>query len=336
MRKSYKIRIGDVTIGGGEPIAIQSMTKRDTEDIVATSEQIAELAEAGCEIVRVSLPTQKSAKALSRIKAKSRIPIVADVHFNYKIALLAIDSGADKLRLNPGNIDDPGKVAEIAKKALSAKIPIRVGANSGSLRKGETLISSCLKEIRLLEREDFYNIVVSLKGADIGETVSAYREMADLVDYPFHIGITEAGTLLPGSIKNAVGCGILLFSGLGDTIRVSLTADPVEEVRVAKKILASLNLRQFGPEIVSCPVCARCKEDLFSIAREIEERLCDRTDLIGKRIAIMGCSVNGIGEAKRSEFGIVFGKVCSIFVDGRLKKKVSVKDVLPAFLKEIQ
>ncbi|MFH0774007.1 MAG: flavodoxin-dependent (E)-4-hydroxy-3-methylbut-2-enyl-diphosphate synthase [bacterium] len=334
-RKTREIRIGNVIIGGENPVAIQSMTKTKTEDIGFTLAQIKELEEAGCEMVRIALPTLSSAKSLSRIKEKTKLPLIADVHFNYKIALQAIDSGCDKLRLNPGNISAKDKVAEIARKAREYKIPIRVGANSGSVKDGETLVSSCLREIRALEKEDFFDIVISLKGTEIEETVSAYREMAELTDYPFHIGITEAGPIFSGSIKSAVGCGILLKEGFGDTIRVSLTAHPVEEVKVAKEILSALNLRHFGPEIISCPTCGRCKVSLFSIAREIEEKIKDRTCLVAKRIAIMGCEVNGPKEAKRADFGLVGGAKCLIFRSGKIVAKVSPEDAAKALLDEI-
>ncbi|MBU2461731.1 flavodoxin-dependent (E)-4-hydroxy-3-methylbut-2-enyl-diphosphate synthase [bacterium] len=334
-RKTKEIRIGHLTIGGDAPIVIQSMTKTKTEDVEATLAQIKELEEAGCEMVRVALPTLSSAKSLSKIKEKTKIPLIADVHFNYKIALCAIDSGCDKLRLNPGNISEKDKVAEIARKAGQHKIPIRVGANSGSVKDGQTLVSSCLKEIRTLEEEGFFNIVISLKGTDIEETVSAYREMAELTDYPFHIGITEAGPIFSGSIKSAVGCGILLQEGFGDTIRVSLTANPVEEVKVAKEILQALNLHHFGPEIISCPTCGRCQVDLFSIVSQIEEKIKDRTCLAAKRIAIMGCEVNGPKEAKKADFGLVGGLRCSVFRSGEIVKKVAEEDAAKALLDEI-
>ncbi|MEK9150197.1 MAG: flavodoxin-dependent (E)-4-hydroxy-3-methylbut-2-enyl-diphosphate synthase [Candidatus Desantisbacteria bacterium] len=334
-RKTREVRIGHLTIGGENPIAIQSMTKTKTEDVEATLAQIKELEEAGCEMVRLALPTLSSAKALSKIKEKTNIPLIADVHFNYKIALQAIDSGCDKLRLNPGNISEKDKIAEIARKAKQYKIPIRVGANSGSVKDGETLVSSCLREIKLLEEEGFFDVVVSIKGIEIEETVSAHREMAKVTDYPFHIGITEAGPIFSGSIKSATGCGILLSEGFGDAIRVSLTAHPVEEVRVAKEILSSLNLRHFGPEIISCPTCGRCKIDLFSIAREVEEKIKDRASLSAKRVAIMGCEVNGPKEAKRADFGLVGGIRCLVFRGGEIVDRVAEEDAAKALLAEI-
>ncbi|MDI6752691.1 MAG: flavodoxin-dependent (E)-4-hydroxy-3-methylbut-2-enyl-diphosphate synthase [bacterium] len=334
-RKTREVRIGNLTIGGKNPIAIQSMTKTKTEDIEATLFQIKELEESGCELVRLALPTLSSAKALYKIKEKAKIPLIADVHFNYKIALHAIDSGCDKLRLNPGNIAEKDKVVEIARKARQYKIPIRVGANSGSVKDGETLVSSCLKEIKLLEEEGFFDIVVSIKGTELEETIASHTQMAELIDYPFHIGITEAGPMFSGSIKSAIGCGILLCEGFGDTIRVSLTAHPVEEVRVAKEILASLSLRHFGPEIISCPTCGRCKIDLFSIVNEVEERITGRTSLLAKKVAIMGCEVNGPKEAKRADFGLVGGLRCMVFRNGEIVGRIAEEDATKALLAEI-
>ncbi|MEW6482574.1 MAG: flavodoxin-dependent (E)-4-hydroxy-3-methylbut-2-enyl-diphosphate synthase [bacterium] len=333
-RESIEVKIGNIKIGGENPIAIQSMTKTSTKEIEKTMKQIHELTEAGCEMVRIALPSLACARLLGKIKEKSKIPIIADIHFNYKIALCAIEQGADKIRLNPGNIRDKEKIKEIVQKASLAKIPIRVGANSGSLPSGETLVSAAIKEIKILEAEGFYDIVVSLKGVDIYETISAYREMAKLVKYPFHIGITEAGPLFSGSITSSIGCGILLFEGLGDTIRVSLTGSPIDEVRVAKQILQALDLRSFGPKIISCPTCGRCKVDLFSITKQIEEKISNIKGLSGKRIAIMGCNVNGPGEAKKADYGLVAGEKFLIFKNGEIIKRVS-KNVADVFLEEI-
>ncbi|MEW6006560.1 MAG: flavodoxin-dependent (E)-4-hydroxy-3-methylbut-2-enyl-diphosphate synthase [bacterium] len=335
-RESLEVKIGNIKIGGKNPIAIQSMTKTNTKDIEKTIDQIYELAEVGCEMIRIALPDMASCKLLGKIKEKSTIPIIADVHFNYKIALCAIEQGADKIRLNPGNIRDKEKIKEIVQKAKGAKIPIRVGANSGSLPEGESLVNAAMREIKILEAEGFYDIVVSLKGADIYETISAYREMARLTKYPFHIGITEAGPLFSGSIISSIGCGILLFEGLGDTIRVSLTGSPIDEVRVAKQILQALNLRSFGPKIISCPTCGRCKVDLFAITKQIEEETSKIKGLSGKKIAIMGCEVNGPGEAKKADYGIVFwGRNFLIFKNGEIIKKASPENAIALFLEEI-
>ncbi|MEW6103345.1 MAG: flavodoxin-dependent (E)-4-hydroxy-3-methylbut-2-enyl-diphosphate synthase [bacterium] len=330
-RESNEVRIGNIKIGGKNPIAIQSMTKTGTEDTEKTIEQIKELADYGCEIVRIALPDIASCNVLGKIKEKSEIPIIADVHFNYKIALSAIEQGADKIRLNPGNIRDKEKIREIVRKAKDAGIPIRVGANSGSLPEGESLVDAAMREIKILENEGFYDIVVSLKGADIYETVSSYREMAGLVKYPFHIGITEAGPLFSGSIISSIGCGILLFEGLGDTIRVSLTGSPIDEVRVAKQILQALDLRSFGPRIISCPTCGRCRVNLSSITKQIEEKIFNIKGLSGKKIAIMGCSVNGPGEAKKADYGLVAGEKFLIFKNGEIIKRVS-ENIVDVFL----
>ncbi|HAW49369.1 TPA: 4-hydroxy-3-methylbut-2-en-1-yl diphosphate synthase [bacterium] len=322
-RKSLEATIGNIRIGGKNPIAIQSMTKTKTKDVIATVEQILELSDSGCEIIRVALPDITSAKVLGKIKEKSPMPIIADIHFNYKIALEAIEQGADKIRLNPGNIRNKEKIKEIVKKAKKARIPIRVGANSGSLPNGETLVSAVMREIKILEEEEFYDIVVSLKGVDIHQTVAGYREMAKLVKYPFHIGITEAGPLFSGSIISSIGCGIILFEGLGDTIRVSLTSSPVDEVKVAKQILQALDIRSFGPRIISCPGCGRAKQEFFKISYELESIISKIEGLSDKKIAIMGCEVNGPGEAKKADFGIVCGRIFTIYKDGRIINKTS-------------
>lgn len=333
-RRAKEINIGNIKIGGNNPIAIQSMTKTDTKDYEKTIDQIYSLVDVGCEIVRIALPDIASCKTISKIKEKLTIPIIADIHFNYKIALSAIDCGADKIRLNPGNIRDKEKIKEITKKAKERDIPIRIGANSGSLPKGETLVSAALKEIKILEEEGFYNIVVSLKGFDIYETISAYKEMARLVEYPFHIGITEAGTLFSGSIISSIGCGILLYEGIGDTIRVSLTSSPIDEIAVSKQILQALNLRSFGPKIISCPTCGRCKTNMLEITKKIEEGVLKVKNLKDKTIAIMGCEVNGPGEAKRADFGIVCGREFLIFKNGKIIKKVC-ENVVDEFLRMI-
>lgn len=309
------VMVGDVQIGGGAPIVVQSMTNTDTRDVAATVSQIEQLQCAGCEIVRVAAADIEAAKALPEIKRQIVIPLVADVHFDHRIALAAIEAGVDKLRLNPGTITDPDKITEVVRAAKTAKIPIRVGANSGSLTKefrdahghptAQGLVQSALAEIRLLEGLDFTDIVVSLKGTDVSMTIAAYRELATVVDYPLHIGITEAGTPWEGAIRSAVGLGILLEEELGDTLRVSLTGDPVEEVRVAYEILRSLRLRQRGITYRVCPTCGRTRIDLAAIAKTIQQELNDVVEPL--TLALMGCVVNGLGEAREADVGLVGG-----------------------------
>jgi len=320
-----EIIIGGVKIGGGGPIVVQSMTNTDTRDVDVTVAQIERLELAGCEIVRVAVPDLEAAKVLPMIKERISIPLVADIHFDHRLALASIAAGVDKLRLNPGNITDPKKISEVVRAAKESGIPIRVGANSGSLAQefldphghasAKGMVQSALKEIRLLEGLGFTDIVVSLKGTDVPMTIAAYREIVREVDYPLHIGITEAGTPWGGSIRSAVGLGILLAEGLGDTVRVSLTGDPVEEVRVAYEILSALNLRKRGIVYRVCPTCGRTKIDLYTIANEIQQELIDVTEPL--TIALMGCIVNGIGEAKDAEIALFGGeKNGTICVDG--------------------
>ncbi len=322
-----RIRIGGVEIGGGAPIAVQSMTHTSTSDVPATVEQIRRLAEAGCEIARVAVPDMAAAEALPEIRKAISIPLVADIHFDHRLALAAIDAGVDKLRLNPGNITDPEKIAEVVEAAARARIPIRVGANSGSLAAAYLdvhgrasvagMVEGALAEIRLLEGLGFTDIVVSLKATDVRMTVDAYRAMAREVDYPLHIGITEAGTVWEGAIRSAVGLGILLAEGLGDTIRVSLAGDPMAEVRAAYEILRSLGLRARGLDLHVCPTCGRTGIDLAGIAAEVREALAGVADPIC--VALMGCVVNGPGEAREADVGLVGGKgQGSIYVAGEL------------------
>ncbi len=310
------VNVGDVKIGGDNPVSVQSMTNTDTRDVDATVSQIERLQEAGCEIVRVAVPDADAAAALPQIKKRIDLPLVADIHFDHRLALASIDAGVDKLRLNPGNITDPKRIEQVVLAAKGAGIPIRVGANSGSLADefldenghatADGMVDSALKEIRLLEDLDFTDIVVSLKATDVMMTLAAYRRIVREVDYPLHIGITEAGTPWGGTIKSSVGIGILLADGLGDTLRVSLTGDPVEEVRVAYQILGALDLRQRGIIYRVCPTCGRTRIDLFKIANEIQERLSDvREPLV---VALMGCIVNGIGEAKDAQISLFGGE----------------------------
>ena len=331
------VNIGGVKIGGGNPIAVQSMTNTDTSDVDATVAQIERLQEAGCEIVRVAVPDADAARALPRIKKRIDIPLVADIHFDHRLALFSIEAGVDKLRLNPGNITDQKKIEQVVLAAKEAGIPIRVGANSGSLAPefldenghatADGMVDSALKEIRLLEELDFTDIVVSLKATDVMMTLAAYRRIVREVDYPLHIGITEAGTPWGGTIKSAVGIGILLAEGLGDTLRVSLTGDPVEEVRVAYQILSALDLRHRGIIYRVCPTCGRTKIDLFRIANEIQERLSDVTEPIV--VALMGCIVNGIGEAKDAQISLFGGEGNgNISIAGEIVKRAVPEDRL--------
>jgi len=310
------VMVGGVKIGGGAPIVVQSMTNTDTRQVEATVSQIEHLQQAGCEIVRVAVPDYKAAEMLPQIKEQIAIPLVADIHFDHRLALAAIDAGVDKLRLNPGNITDPKKIAQVVQAAKEAGIPIRVGANSGSLAKefldsdghasAEGMVESALKEVRLLEGLNFTEIVISLKGTDVPMTIAAYRRIAREVDYPLHVGITEAGTPWGGAIRSAVGLGILLAEGLGDTLRVSLTGDPVEEVRVAYEILRSLGLRKRGITYRVCPTCGRTKIDLLTIAQSVQQELTDVMEPL--TVALMGCVVNGLGEARDADIGLVGGR----------------------------
>ncbi|HDL85320.1 MAG TPA: flavodoxin-dependent (E)-4-hydroxy-3-methylbut-2-enyl-diphosphate synthase [Candidatus Acetothermia bacterium] len=331
------VSIGRVKIGGDNPVAVQSMTNTDTRDVDATVAQIERLQKAGCEIVRVAVLDEAAARALPQIKKRIDLPLVADIHFDHHLALASIDAGVDKLRLNPGNIPEPKRIEQVVLAAKEAGIPIRVGANSGSLAPefldenghatSDGMVDSALKEIRLLEGLDFTDIVVSLKATDVLMTLAAYRRIVREVDYPLHIGITEAGTPWGGAIKSAVGIGILLAEGLGDTLRVSLTGDPVEEVRVAYQILSALDLRQRGISYRVCPTCGRTRIDLFAIANEIQEKLADVTEPLV--VALMGCIVNGIGEAKDAQISLFGGeKNGNISIAGEVVKRAIPEDRL--------
>jgi (E)-4-hydroxy-3-methylbut-2-enyl-diphosphate synthase len=344
-RKTRPIRIGSVVIGGGAPISVQSMTKTETRDTRTTTAQIRRLEEAGCEIVRLAVPDRQSAEALARIRKSVRLPIIADIHFDYRLALEAIRQGIDGLRLNPGTIGRPENIRKVVLAAKERKIPIRIGVNSGSLEKdirikrggatAEAMVESAMRHIRILEDLGFDLIKVSLKASDVQRTLEAYRLLARRVDYPFHAGITEAGTLLCGAVKSAVGLGLILAEGLADTIRVSLTAAPEEEVRVAFKILDSLGLRRFGPNIISCPTCGRCEVDLKRIAAEVEKRL-SRVPA-GLTIAVMGCMVNGPGEAKEADLGLACGKgVGILFSEGKLVRRFPEKNAVSELCREAE
>ena len=313
--ETKKVKIGNRVIGGGSPIAIQSMTNTDTENVAATVGQICKLEAAGCEIVRCAVPTMEAAKALAQIKSRIHVPLVADIHFDYRLAIAAIENGADKIRINPGNIGDSERVRAVVEKAKEYGVPIRVGVNGGSLEKelvekygGITsagLVESALDKVQLIESFGYDKLVVSIKSSDVMMCVKAHEELAEKCPYPLHVGITESGTLLAGNIKSSIGLGLILSQGIGDTIRVSLTGDPAEEVKSAKLILKTLGLRKGGIEVVSCPTCGRTKIDLIGLANQVEAMAADIP--LDIKVAVMGCVVNGPGEAKDADIGIAGG-----------------------------
>ena len=344
-RKTKGVKVGPYIIGAGNPIRIQSMTTTRPSDIEETLNQISALEKEGCEMIRVAVPTLEDAKALKIIKGKINIPLVADIHFDYQLAIESIRNGVDKLRINPGNIGDKEKIKAVVAEAKKYNVPIRIGVNAGSLEKEilekyghptpEAIVESAMKHIQILEALDFYEIIVSLKSSDVLETLKAYSLLSEKVNYPLHIGITEAGTKFGGTIKSSVGIGSLLVLGLGDTLRVSLTGDPVEEIRVAKGILKALNLRSFGINIISCPTCGRCNIDLDKIATAVERRLAT----INKKItvAIMGCAVNGPGEAKEADLGIAGGRNAAVlFKKGKVIRKIPEDQIIEELIKEIE
>ena len=344
-KKTRPVWLGTVQVGGGAPISVQSMTNTDTRDIAATVEQINKLALAGCEIVRVAVPDLEAADALSFIKDQINIPLVADIHFDYRLALAALDKGVDGLRINPGNIGGRERVFKIAAAAKARKVPIRIGVNAGSLEKNlldecgkptaSALVKSALREIRLLEEVGFFDLKVSVKSSDVPMMLEAYQMLSEKTDYPLHLGVTEAGTLRSGAVKSAVGIGILLSKGIGDTIRVSLTGNPLEEVRVGYDILKSLGLRARGIELISCPTCARTQIDLIKIASEIEEKLEGITAPL--KIAVMGCVVNGPLEAKNADLGVAGGKGTGlIFRRGKVIKSVQEKELVSELVREAE
>ena len=343
-RKTRLVKVGGVKVGGGAPVSIQSMTKVETSDVSAVVSQIKRLKNAGCDIIRVAVKTVKDAQAVRVIKRKIDMPIVCDIHFDHRLALKCIESGADKIRLNPGNIRKAGDIGEVVRAAKRAKIPIRIGVNSGST--SEDFVKSAIRYVKIFEELDFRDIIISLKASDVTKTVEAYREISKLCDYPLHLGVTASGPYDLGIVKSSIGIGALLLDGIGDTIRVSLTADPVEEVIGAKRILSSLNLRNFGPEILSCPTCGRCQVDLVGMVNKLDKAIhdsrflpCRQADTIHERpltIAIMGCEVNGPGEAKEADIGIAFGKGSGIlFKKGRVVKKVSIKNAVGELIKNL-
>ena len=339
-----EIKIGNVTIGGNNPIAIQSMCNFPTEDTEKNVEQILALEKAGCEIIRLTVPTLEAAKSFGEIKKRVHIPCVADIHFDYKMAIAAMENGADKIRINPGNIGGKEKLAEVVKVAKERNIPIRVGVNSGSLEKelvakyhgvtAEGLVESALDKVRMIEEEGYENIVISIKSSNVTMCVEAYERISESSDYPLHVGITEAGTIYSGNIKSAVGLGILLHEGIGDTIRVSLTGDPLEEIKSAKAILRSLGLRKEGIEVISCPTCGRTKIDLIGLANQVEEMVKDYP--LNIKVAVMGCAVNGPGEAKEADIGIAGGINEGLLIKkGEIVKKLPQSELLGALKAEL-
>ncbi len=344
IKNTRVVKIGDLKIGGKNPVIIQSMTNTDTRDAQATIKQIEALEAAGCELIRCTVPDMEAAIALAEIKKGIAIPLVADIHFDHLLALKSIESGVDKIRINPGNIGSREKVEAVVKACKDNSVPIRIGVNVGSLEKeveskygrtSEAMVESALFHIKILEDLNFNDIVISLKANDVLRTVEAYRKLSDKVDYPLHLGITEAGTPKAGIIRSSVGLGIMLAEGIGSTIRVSLTADPVEEVRVAWEILRSLDLRERGPRLISCPTCGRTEIDLIGLANKVEDALANIKDPI--TVAVMGCIVNGPGEAKEADIGVAGGKGRGvIFKKGELFKSVNEDQILPELLAEIE
>jgi (E)-4-hydroxy-3-methylbut-2-enyl-diphosphate synthase len=344
-KKTLQIKVGNVKIGGMAPIAVQSMTNTRTQDVAATVSQTKRLEKAGCEIVRVAVPDQEAAEAISSIKDQISIPLIADIHFDYRLAISAARAGADGLRINPGNIGSKQKVKAVVDIATEFNIPIRIGVNSGSLEKdilkkysgacAEAMVESAFRHIELLKSFDFHNIKVSIKASDVHRTIAAFRLFASKTDLPLHVGVTEAGALYPGIVKSALGIGMLLAEGIGDTIRVSLTRDPVEEVRVGYEILKALGIRQHGPEIISCPTCGRCNIDLFNIVEQVEKNLL--LNPLPLKLAIMGCVVNGPGEAKEADIGIAGGDGTGIlFKKGKVIKKFPEEKLVEVLLKEVE
>jgi (E)-4-hydroxy-3-methylbut-2-enyl-diphosphate synthase len=344
-RETKVVNFAGQPVGGEAPISVQSMCNTKTENIEATVKQIRELEAVGCEIIRVAVPDKRAALALAQIKEKINIPLVADIHFDHQLALMAVENGVDALRINPGNIGSSQKVKEVALACRENRIPIRVGSNSGSIEKellekyggptAEAMVESALRNVRILEENNFKDIVISLKSSHIPTTINAYSLMAEKVDYPFHIGITESGTPWRGTIKSAAGIASLLTQGYGDTLRVSLTGDPVEEVRVGWQILKSLELRKKGVEIISCPTCGRTNIDLIALAERVEKELLKIDKEI--TVAVMGCAVNGPGEAKEADIGIAGGvNEGLIFKSGKIIKKVKEEQLLEELMKEIK
>ena len=339
------IRIGDRVIGGGNPVLIQSMCNTKTQDIEATVAQIKALTIAGCDIIRVAVPDMEAAKALKEIKKQITIPLVADIHFDYRLAIASIEAGADKIRINPGNIGSEDRVRAVVEKAKEYNIPIRVGVNSGSLEKNliekyggvtaQGIVDSALQKVRMIEELGYDNLVISIKSSDVIMCIKAHELISEQTDYPLHVGITESGTLVSGTIKSSVGLGVILFEGIGDTIRVSLTGDPLEEVKAARLILKSLGLRRGGVEVVSCPTCGRTRIDLISLANQVEE-MVSKFDHLDVKVAVMGCVVNGPGEAREADIGIAGGVGEGLLIKkGEVIRKVPEDQLLMALQEEL-
>jgi (E)-4-hydroxy-3-methylbut-2-enyl-diphosphate synthase len=347
-KQTRKIHVGSVAVGGGSPVAVQSMTNTDTRDVAATVAQIQRLQDVGCEIIRVAVLDTEAAIALRQIREQILIPLIADIHFDHRLAVAAMENGAQGIRINPGNLGGHEKLARVVAAAKVHKVPIRVGVNSGSIEKDllkeygypspeypTALIESALRNVRLLEAYGFEEIKISIKSSDTLTTISGYQQLSKLTDYPLHLGVTEAGGLIAGTVKSSVALGILLHQGIGDTFRISLTRDPVEEIRVGFELLRSLKIRERGPELISCPTCGRTQIDLFSIAEEVERYV--QTMKKPLKIAVMGCVVNGPGEAREADIGIAGGNgVGIIFKKGELYKKVKEVDLLESFLAELK
>jgi len=347
-RQTRKILLGNVEVGGDSPISVQSMTNTDTRDVDATVAQINRLEDAGCEIVRVAVLDQKAAVAARAIRDGISIPLIADIHFDARLAVAAMEQGVDGIRINPGNLGGERRVAKVVDAALHHKVPIRVGVNSGSIEKDllktygyptadntDALIESAMRNVRLLEKYGFYDIKISIKSADVLTTVNGYSKLSKITDYPLHLGVTEAGGLIAGTVKSSVALGLLLSQGIGDTFRVSLTRDPVEEIRVGFELLRSLKIRERGPELISCPTCGRTRIDLFSLAEKVENYV--QTMETPLKIAVMGCVVNGPGEAREADIGVAGGNgVGIIFKKGKVWKKVSENELMDVFMAELK
>lgn len=344
MKKTKEIRVGDLKIGGGAPVCVQSMCNTDTRDVKATTTQILELEQAGCELIRVAVVDADAARAIAEIKKQIHIPIVADIHFDYRLAILAAECGADKIRLNPGNIGGEDRVKKVVEVCRAREIPIRIGVNGGSLDREllskyggvtpEAMVESALSHVAILNRFDFDDIAISIKASDVRKTIAAYRLLAEKTNYPLHLGVTETGTAFMGTIKSAVGIGSLLCDGIGDTIRVSLTADPVEEVRTAYAILKACGKRERGINLISCPSCGRCRINLIEIATEVERRL--QNEMRPLTVAVMGCAVNGPGEAREADVGIAGGdREGLLFRHGEIVRKVPMHELVDALVQMI-
>ena len=343
--KTREVKIGNRIIGGNHPIAIQSMTNTKTEDIAATVAQIQQLTKAGCEIIRCAVPTMEAAKALKEIKKQIAIPLVADIHFDYRLAIAAMENGADKIRINPGNIGSADRVKAVVDEAKSRNIPIRVGVNSGSLEKNlvekyhgvtaEGIVESALDKVKMIEDMGYDNLVISIKSSDVMMCVKAHELIASKTEHPLHVGITEAGTLISGNIKSSIGLGLILSQGIGDTIRVSLTGDPIEEIKSAKLILRTLGLRKGGIEVVSCPTCGRTQINLIQLANQVETMVAEFP--LDIKVAVMGCVVNGPGEAKEADLGVAGGIGEGLIIKhGKVFKKVPEEELLPALRYELE